>query len=51
MNYILKLSSDLDFMDSYRAIKTWMGFKLTRNPFVVPLPMEDGVDMFAGNFS
>jgi hypothetical protein len=48
-NYLLKMATDLDFLAEYRAIRKWMGFNLTRNPFCVPCPLEEGMDIFAGN--
>ena len=47
MNYLLKLPSDLDYISQYRAIRTWLGFRITRNPFCVPFPMEEGAQMFS----
>jgi hypothetical protein len=48
MNYLLKMPSDLDYLDEYLAIRKWIGFPLARNPFCVPYPMEEGVDLFSG---
>lgn len=48
MNYLLKMPSDLDYLDEYRAVKKWVGFSLIRNPFAVPFPLEEGIDIFAG---
>ena len=50
VNYLLKMPSDLDFLSQYRAIRSWLGFKIIRNPFCVPYPLEDGVPMFSGMF-
>jgi len=36
INYLLKISSDLDYLMKYLAIKKWIGFDLSRNPFMVP---------------
>ena len=47
-NYLLRMTSDLDYLAEYRAIRKWMGFNLLHNPFCVPCPMQDGVDVFAG---
>lgn len=47
VNYLLKISSDIDFLAEYRAIKNWMGFPLVRNPFCVPFPLEHGVHLFS----
>jgi hypothetical protein len=48
VNYLLKMPSDLDYLSQYRAIRSWLGFKIIRNPFCVPYPLEDGVPMFSG---
>eukprot|EP00952_Eustigmatos_sp_NYUAD-ZCMA_P000716 2959-Eustigmatos_ZCMA.PRE.1 len=34
------MASDLDFLDANRTIRQWLGFSVFRNPFVVPLPLE-----------
>lgn len=47
VNYLIKMPSDLDFLSDYLAIKKWMGFRLERNPFCIPFPMEDGAQMFS----
>jgi hypothetical protein len=51
VNYILKMPSDCDYLTEYLAIKRWMGFSLTRNPFCVPFPLEQGVGMFTRNLT
>ena len=50
INYLLKIPSDLDYIEGYKAVTTWIGFSIRRNPFCVPYPMEDGVHLFAGSF-
>lgn len=45
VNYILKMPSDLDYLADYLAIKKWMGFTLTRNPFCVPYPLDEGKEV------
>jgi hypothetical protein len=40
VNYLLKMPTDLDYIDQYRAITNWLGFSILRNPFVIPYPME-----------
>lgn len=40
VNYLLKMGSDLDFLDGHKPLRSWLGFSLYRNPFVVPLPLE-----------
>jgi hypothetical protein len=49
MNYLLKMPSDLDYLDDFKAIRKWMGFPMIRNPFAIPFPLEDGVEVFAGS--
>jgi hypothetical protein len=48
VNYLLKIPSDLDYLGDYLAIKRWVGFTLTRNPFCVPYPMEEGQALLTG---
>jgi hypothetical protein len=40
INYLLKMPTDLDYIDQYRAITDWLGFSILRNPFIVPYAME-----------
>ena len=47
INYLLKMSSDLDYLMGYLAIKKWIGFELIRNPFMIPYPLEKGVELYA----
>lgn len=47
VNYLLKMPSDLDYLDNYRAIRTWMGFRVKRNPFCVPYPLEEGAKLLS----
>jgi hypothetical protein len=49
INYLLKMTSDLDFMNGFLAVKRWIGFSLERNPFCVPFPLEQGVEMFTND--
>ncbi len=49
INYLLKIPSDIDYLIEYIAIKKWIGFSLQRNPFIIPFPMEEGVNLFSGN--
>jgi hypothetical protein len=51
VNYLLKMPSDCDYLSEYLAIKRWMGFSLTRNPFCVPFPLEQGVGMYTRNLT
>lgn len=48
INYLLKMSSDLDYLADYLAIKRWVGFPLIRNPFCVPYPLEEGQELLNG---
>jgi len=40
VNYLLKISSDLDFLDQYPIVTKWLGFSLNRNPFCIPMAMD-----------
>lgn len=40
VNYLLKMSSDLDYLNSHRVLRKWLGFPLIRNPFIIPWPAE-----------
>ena len=40
-NYLLKMCSDLDFLDD-TPVRRWVGFSLRRNPFILPESL-DGV--------
>ena len=46
INYLLRTSSDLDYLGDYRALRIHMGFSLQRNPFSIAAPMEDGTKQF-----
>lgn len=48
MNYLLKMPSDLNYLAEYRAVQTWLGFDIVRNPFCIPFPMEKGASLFSG---
>lgn len=39
VNYLLKMTSDLDFMDEHPVVRKEL-FPLTRNPFCIPYPLE-----------
>ena len=41
VNYLLKIPSDLDFLSKFAEIETWLGFAFKRNPFVVPVSLDD----------
>ena len=49
INYLLKMPSDLDYLDKYLAIKKWLGFSIVRNPFCVPFGMDGGRRMHTGD--
>ncbi|CAM9205390.1 unnamed protein product [Chrysoparadoxa australica] len=44
MNYLLKIASDLDFLDTLDSLREWCGFDLVRNPFLVPLGLNAPTD-------
>ena len=41
INYLLRMPSDLDFLVRNAALSKFLGFSVHRNPFVVPLSMEN----------
>lgn len=47
-NYLLKMITDLNFMDGNRTLRKWSGFDFARNPFCIPAPMEGGNDFMQG---
>jgi hypothetical protein len=40
INYLLKIPSDLDFLDEVMPLTSWLGFTLLRNPYVMPNPLD-----------
>ncbi|KAK1942143.1 hypothetical protein P3T76_006465 [Phytophthora citrophthora] len=40
INYLLKLASDLEFLEKHSGLVAWLGFTLQRNPFVLPLNLD-----------
>lgn len=40
LNYLLKMPSDLDFLQKHQALVQWLGFTLERNPFILPLNLD-----------
>ncbi|KAE9006749.1 hypothetical protein PF011_g11435 [Phytophthora fragariae] len=40
VNYLLKLASDLEFLDKHTGLTEWLGFTLQRNPFILPLNLD-----------
>jgi hypothetical protein len=42
------MPSDLDFLEEVSVVRRWVGFRpLLRNPFTVPMPMENGLLLFS----
>jgi len=41
INYLVKMPSDLDFLNKLKPLTKWLGFSMERNPFVIPLAMEN----------
>eukprot|EP00520_Triparma_pacifica_P008455 CAMPEP_0118666812 /NCGR_PEP_ID=MMETSP0785-20121206/19428_1 /TAXON_ID=91992 /ORGANISM="Bolidomonas pacifica, Strain CCMP 1866" /LENGTH=2849 /DNA_ID=CAMNT_0006561175 /DNA_START=172 /DNA_END=8724 /DNA_ORIENTATION=+ len=48
INYLVKMPSDLDFLNLVKPLTSWLGFSMERNPFVIPLPMEQRPGTGAG---
>lgn len=56
VNYLLKISSDIDFLDRKKGpsgvkhepaktlLSEWLGFGLSRNPFIVPITLDERPD-------
>lgn len=40
LNYLLKIPSDLDFLQKHTGLIQWLGFTLERNPFILPLNLD-----------
>ena len=40
VNYMLKMATDLDFLDSVRPLRRTLGYPLIRNPFVTPFSLD-----------
>ena len=40
VNYLLKMPSDLDFLDEVVPLTAWLGFSMLRNPFVMPNSLD-----------
>lgn len=49
-NYLLKIPSDLDYLNDFYILAKWSGFSLKRNPFFIPFPMEEGLQYHIGIF-
>ena len=41
VNYLLKIPSDLNFLDVYSPLITWLGFPMIRNPFAIPIMLDE----------
>jgi hypothetical protein len=57
INYLLKIPSDLDMLFKVPEVGVWLGFDVARNPFVVPVGLDqrprtaDVVGALQNNFS
>ncbi|GMH84147.1 hypothetical protein TrST_g12290 [Triparma strigata] len=40
INYLVKMPSDLDFLNSCKPLTSWLRFRMDRNPFIIPLSMD-----------
>lgn len=40
LNYLLKIPSDLDFLQKHTGLIQWLGFTLERNPFILPANLD-----------
>lgn len=40
INYLLKMPSDLDFLEKHTGLIQWLGFTLVRNPFILPINLD-----------
>lgn len=47
-NYLLKIPSDLDYLNDFYIMSKWAGFNIKRNPFFIPFPMEEGLQYYTG---
>ncbi|CAM9857041.1 unnamed protein product, partial [Hapterophycus canaliculatus] len=45
VNYLLKISIDVDFVHGHKSVRTWLDFDLRRNPFLLPIPLERLADI------
>jgi hypothetical protein len=39
-NYLLKMEVDSSFLDRLPQLVQWFGFRLSRNPFFIPVTLE-----------
>ncbi|KAF1318007.1 hypothetical protein FI667_g14336, partial [Globisporangium splendens] len=47
-NYLLAMCEDLDFLDQCVDLVEWLGFRLTRNPFIVQSSLDDAISEDVG---
>lgn len=40
-NYLLKMVTDLNFLDKSYVLVSWLGYRLLKNPFLIPDPQID----------
>ncbi|GMH87214.1 hypothetical protein TL16_g10785 [Triparma laevis f. inornata] len=40
INYLVKMPSDLDFLNGCKPLTNWLRFRMDRNPFIIPLPLD-----------
>eukprot|EP00941_MAST-03F_sp_MAST-3F-sp1_P004478 g4478.t1 len=40
INYLLKMPTDLNHLDTLEPLRKWLGFKLLRNPFIMPVRLD-----------
>ena len=40
VNYLLKIATDVDFLDSVRPLRRTLGYPLIRNPFITPFSLD-----------
>eukprot|EP00501_MAST-03F_sp_TOSAG23-6_P002655 GSMAST32.ASY1.ANO1.2800.1 assembled CDS len=43
INYLLKMPSDTSYLDKYEPLRKWLGFSLSRNPFIMPVRLDKRV--------
>jgi hypothetical protein len=43
INYLLKIASDLDFLDNFEHVRTWFNFSLKRNPFMISSNLDNRI--------
>jgi hypothetical protein len=48
-NYLLKTTTDLNYLASFKPVVQWLGFNPIRNPFCIPFPLEEGTKLFTSS--